>query len=158
MQGGYLLIACSFVTGLVLAALPLPEAWSMARPAFVAALVSFWVLYQPGRFGIISAALVGLCLDAMSASLLGQHALALSLLAYLGFKLRDTLLMFPSWQQAIALLPVWGVYELTLFLIDGWAGHNIAPAWRWMPVLTTALIWPPMSLLIAQFGLQRRHA
>jgi rod shape-determining protein MreD len=49
---------------------------------------------------------------------------------------------FPVWQQSVLLLPVFVLYEFVLFWIDGVAGAEVNQWWRWLPVLTTTVIWP----------------
>ncbi len=151
------MLLATLFAALVLTIVPLPETLAIGRPAFVAAVTAFWVLHRPTRFGLLAAGMIGLCLDVITPSLLGQHALALGLLAYLVLTLRDTLQMFPSWQQAVVLLPVWAAYELCLFGIDLWAGHDIAPIWRWAPVLSTALLWPLLGLFAGAGRAPRRQ-
>ncbi len=157
-SGGITTILISVFTVLVLSILPLPESLSVARPAFAAMIVAYWVLNQPRRFGMLAAWLLGLFLDVVHASLLGQHALGLILVAYIIFKLRETLRMFPGWQQAVVLLPVWAIYELVLFWIDGFAGLATEPMWRWVPVLSTTLAWPILTLILHLSQSDRRHA
>lgn len=136
----------------VLSALPLPEVMAVARPALVPLVLVYLCLHAPHRFGIASAWLLGLLLDVSHASLLGQHALAMSLLAYGVLKLRDTLKLIPAWQQMFVLLPLWAGYQGLLLWLDGYAGQPIEAAWRWIPVASTTLSWLPLVALFALLG------
>lgn len=146
------MVACALILAFVLILLPLPGWAGMARPALYVATVLFWVLTEPHRFGVIAAWLCGLPLDVISNSLLGQHGLALALAAFGVLKLRDLLLAVPVWQQGILLLPLFAVYEFTLFWIDGINGREVATLWRWLPVLSTALAWPFWYLVLERFA------
>src|SRR5918993_5297303 len=52
------------------------------RPDFVALLVLYWVIEQPRRVGFTAAFTLGLLMDVAEGTLLGQHALSYTMLAY----------------------------------------------------------------------------
>ena len=80
-RGGWV-IAASFVVALMLTALKLPE-WALIwRPAWVALVLIYWCMAVPHRIGVAIAFLLGVFLDVMSGALLGQHALALTVVAF----------------------------------------------------------------------------
>ncbi|MDN5862163.1 MAG: rod shape-determining protein MreD [Salinisphaera sp.] len=145
MQPTLLACAASLVMALLLTLVPLPVWAALARPSFYAATVLFWALYLPRHFGVIAAWCCGLFLDASYAAPLGQYALALALASFVVIKMRGLLWVLPPLQQAIALLPALLLYEFVLFWIDGVSGRGTDPLWRWLPVLSTAAIWPLWS-------------
>lgn len=151
-QATLVLLAFALVLSFVLMLVPLPPWAAMARPAFYPATVLYGALMAPRRFGVIAAWFSGLPLDVAFNTPLGQHALALALSAFVVFKMKDLLWNFPVWQQGVALLPVFALYEFTLFWIDGVNGRDVAPLWRWLPALSTAVIWPFWSILLERLA------
>lgn len=143
-----LLIAGSLALALLLMLVPLPAWAAIARPAFYPATVLFWTLVQPARFGVFAAWVCGLLMDVVYGTPLGQHALALAVLAFAAFKLKDLFRDAPALQQSILLLPLLLVYEFILFWIDGVGGRSVDPLWRWLPALTTAAVWPLWVVLL----------
>lgn len=146
------MLACALILALVLTILPLPHWAALAQPLFYPAAIVFWALNEPRRFGIFAAWLCGFPLDVITNSLLGQHGLALGLAAFAALKLRDLLLALPIWQQGIVLLPAFALYEFMLFWIDGINGRTVAPLGRWLPVLSTAVIWPLWHIILERFA------
>lgn len=153
LRSSVLLMLGSLVVALVLTFLPLPAWAAIARPALFPATVLFWVLHQPHRVGVLVAWFAGLLLDAGYTTPLGQHALALALAAFIVFKMRDLLWTLPLIQQGVALLPALIAYAFTLFWIDGINGRQVDLWWRWLPVLSTAVVWPLWSLILERFAL-----
>lgn len=147
-----LLIFSSMALALVLTLIPLPNSVAVGRPAFFAATAIFWAMMQPRRFGIISAWVCGMFLDASYGTPLGQHALALALAAFVVNRLKDLYWGFPILQQSVALLPVFALYEFVLFWIDGASGRTVEPLWRWLPVVSTTLFWPFWVLVLERFA------
>lgn len=143
-----LLIAGSLALALVLMLVPLPAWAAIARPAFYPATVLFWALVQPARFGVFAAWVCGLLMDVVYGTPLGQHALALAVLTFAAFKLKDLFRDAPALQQSVLLLPLLLVYEFILFWIDGVGGRSVDPLWRWLPALTTATVWPLWVVLL----------
>ena len=137
-----LLIFATLGVALFLALLPLPDVLSAIRPAIYAATVLFWVLMQPMSFGLIAAWCCGILIDVIYGTPFGEHGLALAVAGYAVIRMRELLWTFPVWQQSVLLLPVFVLYEFVLFWIDGVAGAEVNQWWRWLPVLSTAVIWP----------------
>ncbi len=73
-------IAISLVCASILNLLPW-GGWHWV-PDFVALTLVFWSIYQPRKVGIGVAFMMGLVMDVHSASLLGENALAYTLLSY----------------------------------------------------------------------------
>ncbi len=144
---------CALCIALILTALPLPAFLAIGRPALVPLVLTYLCLSTPSRFGILWGFGLGLVLDVTYATVLGQHALVLSLLSYTALKLRPTLLLFPAAQQMIALAPLWAAYQALLLWLDSLVGQSIDPSWRWIPALSTSLFWP---LITASFALLDR--
>ena len=63
-------------------------------PDFVALTLIFWSIYQPRKVGIGIAFLMGLVMDVHSASLLGENALAYTLLSYFAITIHRRVLWF----------------------------------------------------------------
>lgn len=147
-----LLIFSSIAMALVLTLIPLPTWAAITRPAFFAATIAFWALMQPSRFGIISAWVCGMFLDASYGTPLGQHALALAAIAFVIARVKEFYWGIPLIQQSLTMLPIFVLYEFILFWIDGAYGRAVDPIWRWSPVLSTAIIWPLWVLILERFA------
>ena len=130
------------VVALVLSVLPLPSWLSAARPAFLVLTVMYWSIATPRLGGIALGFLAGLALDVFHGAVLGQNALALSAITYVAVREHQKIRLKPAFQQALIMLGALVAYEFILFAIDGWTGHPMTSALRWIHTLTGALIWP----------------
>ena len=63
--------------------LPLPDAFTPFRPPWATLALIYWIMMWPRLFGLGSAWIIGLILDILQGSLLGQHAMALLVVGYL---------------------------------------------------------------------------
>ena len=74
-----------FIWGSLLAAFSLnliPLGRAPYMPDFLALVIAFWAIHQPRRIGIGIAFTLGLLMDVHEAAILGQHALAYTLLSF----------------------------------------------------------------------------
>lgn len=142
------LLAASLVLAAALSVMMLPDWIAFARPALVLMAVCYWALMSNRRFGLLASWCIGLVLDVLNGSALGQHALALVVCAFIVIKLSEIIRSYRSWQQALLLLPVFVVYEFILFWMDGLSGRSAEPLWRWAPVISSTLLWPVLSFLL----------
>ena len=140
----------------VLQFLPLPYWLGTLRPLWVPLVLTAWLMIERTPAGLLVAWITGLLLDAAYGVALGQHALVLTLVAYVALQLRSALSVLPAMQAALALTPMWLGYVLLLVWMDSAQSHT-ADVWqRWVPLLTTALIWPFVAALIRDIVIRYR--
>ncbi|MDH5182750.1 MAG: rod shape-determining protein MreD, partial [Gammaproteobacteria bacterium] len=129
---GNLVIIFSFITALFLTIVPLPEILEPFRPAWVPMVLVYWVMALPTRFGVGLGWLVGLLLDVSTGTLLGQNAMALSLLAFLTLQLHQRLRAYPLGQQAMSILMLIALYQMLVVWVRGIIGFPPETWLYWM--------------------------
>lgn len=139
-------IWCSFALALLLSVVPMPSFIEAGRPLWLALVLSYWILALPHRVGMISAWLLGLAADVLYGSLLGQNALALSLIAFLVLILQQRLRSFPIWQQSVVLMVVFGLAQLVQLWLNVLVGNRPSALLFLVPVPISALCWPWVSV------------
>jgi len=86
MMRGFSIIAITFLISLVLSILPMPESLQLYRIQWTALVLIYWCMAVPERVGVGAGFLVGLLLDILTGTLLGQHALGLSVISFITIK------------------------------------------------------------------------
>jgi rod shape-determining protein MreD len=150
-------IVASFALALFLNFLPWPDLRMV--PDFVALVLAFWCVRQPRLVGLGVAWALGLVIDAGNGVLLGQHALAYSLLAFLSILLSRRILWFGPVLQAAHVAVVLVVAQ-TLILLVRLAAGDPFPGWAlYVSPLAAAVLWPMVTwlLLLPQRRLEREH-
>ena len=135
-------VTATVVIALILAVLPLPRWMDIARPYLLLLLVIYWSLSAPRIAGLLFAWLCGLAIDLLKGTTLGQHALAFLLVSFLTHKYQLQIRVFPLSQQTLTVLLMLLVYEGLVWYTDGVLGHPVTTWARWIPVLTSAMLWP----------------
>ena len=139
-------IRATLLLALLLDFMPLGRlAW---WPDPLAIVLAFWSVHQPRRVALGAGFLLGLLLDVQSHGLLGQHALAYTVLTYGAIAMQRRLLWFSLRQQALHVLPLFIVLTLLEFGVRMAAGTT-PPGWSLAlaPALQAAL-WPLLSALL----------
>ena len=139
----------SALIALILTVLPLPRSLDVVRPAFLVLTVLYWSVNAPRAGGLAIGFFAGLMLDAFQGPVLGEHALALSLVTYIAVREHQRLRSKPAIQQAMIVFAFLIVYEIVLFMIDGWTGHPVTSPLRWVHTVSGALIWPPAAAILS---------
>jgi len=157
MPARFSTIALSFAAALVLDFLPWPDLRIV--PEFAALVLAFWCVRQPRLVGIGIGWMVGLISDAGNGVLLGQHALAYSLLAFLSVWLSRRILWFGPGLQALHVALMLLVAEGATVLVRLAAGDPL-PGWpALVGPLAGAALWPVVSwlLLMPQRRMEREQ-
>jgi rod shape-determining protein MreD len=144
---GWLPLA-TLIAALFLSILPLPFWAEPYRPEWLAVTLIFWCLSQPQRIGVFWGFSAGLVLDVTQGALLGQHALTLSLVAFLAVELNRRIMAFPAWQQAVSIWLILLLERLINLWIMGTIGYPTPSLVYWLPTLTSALLWPWVAALL----------
>lgn len=117
-------------------------------PDFVALVVVFWSIHQPRKVGIGLAFCMGLLMDVHDATLLGENALAYTLLSYFAIMIHRRVLWFPVGVQALHVLPLLLVTQVVQMLVRVIISGRF-PGWSYfLESFTTALLWPLVSALL----------
>jgi rod shape-determining protein MreD len=144
-------IVLTFMLAMYLTILPMP-AWPWDyRPPWIVLALLFWCFATPRRVGILTAFVVGLMLDVLTGALLGQHALALSVTAYLALVLRPRIRIFPPWQQAFFVALILLTERLLTLWIIGATGQPMPALTYWVSALVGLAFWPLMAWLLVPF-------
>ncbi len=147
-------VIASFIFGLMLTIMPLPDAAAVFRPDWLALLVIFWTMQLPRTWSVGAAWIVGIVLDVSQGTLIGQHALALCCVAFVTVRLHLLMRVFPVPQLTATVFPILAIYQFLLFWINGVAGVGAPSVVYWGPVVSGTLMWP--VVMIALSGLRYR--
>lgn len=146
-QGGWV-ITFTFIISFMLAVMPLPSWATTWRPAWVAMVLIYWCIATPQRVGVATGWFSGIIHDVLSDTLLGQHALGLTLIAYISLKLHQRVRIFPVWQQAFGVGVLVAINQFLDLWIRGMIGY---PPTNWSflyPALTSLLLWPWVFIIL----------
>jgi rod shape-determining protein MreD len=126
----------------------LPGGRHPAAPDLLALVLVFWNVHQPRRVGVGVAFAFGLVMDVHQGAVLGQHALAYTLLSYLAITVHRRVLWFSLPAQALHVLPVFFAAH-AVAMVARLAAGGMFPGWTVLlaPVFEAAL-WPVVVLLL----------
>lgn len=147
-QGGGLIIFATFLCGIVLSQMPLPEFIGWARPEWVAMILIYWVIALPQSVGVGSGFVAGLVLDVIRGSVLGANALALTIVAYIAMTLYRRMRVYPLWQQSLLVMVLVGIHQLILHWIQMFVGYTGDSLLFLLPAAVSALCWSPIFIFL----------
>ncbi|NBD19357.1 rod shape-determining protein MreD [Aquabacterium fontiphilum] len=136
----------SLLMALVLNLMPWGQLAGM--PDFLAVVLVFWSVHQPRRVGVGAAFVFGLFMDVHEGALLGQHALAYTLLSFFAITIHRRVLWFSVSSQVVQIAPLFVAAHVVSLIVRLLAG-GVFPGW-WLvlaPVLE-ALMWPLATMLL----------
>lgn len=139
---GGTVILITFLIALLLTIIPLPEGLRPFRPNWVALVLIYWCLALPDRVGVGYGWLLGLVTDVLTGTLLGQHALGFTLVAFLAVKLHQRVRLYPLWQQSLTVLLLLALHQLLTMWIHGITGRPAHDWSYWLPSFIGTALWP----------------
>lgn len=143
-----LFIAFTLVAALLANLLPW-SGWPLAiKPDFVALIVLHWCILQPRRAGFTVAMLFGLAMDVADGSLLGQHALAYSMLAFAGIVLHRRVLSFTMKDQILHVIPLLLANDVIVLVVRKLAGGEFPGITYFCGSIIAGALWMPLCYLL----------
>lgn len=142
-------VVITLLVGLMLTLMPLPALISAGRPDWLALLVIFWAMQLPRTWSVGSAWMIGIILDVANGTVLGQHALALCVIAYITVRFHLLMRVFPLSQLTANVFALLALYQFLLFWVNGVAGIGAPSISYWAPVISGTLIWPFLYLFLS---------
>ncbi len=117
-------------------------------PDFLAVALVFWNVHQPRRVGVGGAFVLGLLMDVHQGALLGQHALAYTLLSFFAITVHRRLLWFTVGSQAVQIVPLFVAAHAVSLLVRMIAGAGF-PGWGLLGApLIESVLWPVASFVL----------
>jgi len=135
-------IFCSLLVAVILAMLPIPDWMLWLRPAWVLMVIIFWAMMMPNLVGVGVAWIVGIILDLLNGTLLGEHALALTVIVYMVSYLSIRLRMSPLLQQGISVFIFTLIYLFIIYCVQGFIGELPGSHLYWLSAVTSMVLWP----------------
>lgn len=136
----------SMLVALLLTTMRLPEdvpqIFGWLRPEWAAIVLLYWVMAVPQQVGMVTAWVLGLFVDSVSGSLLGQHALGFVLIAFVGLSLYERLRMYSLLQQALIVFVTIGLAQVIGFWVGMLTRGGTWSLWILLPAVSSAVIWP----------------
>jgi len=145
---GSWVIAASVLLAFLAASIPLPGWLDRFRPDWVAMVLIYWCMALPNRFGMGASWLVGLLVDVGRGALLGQHALAFAVLAYLTLQTHRRIRVFSPWRQAFSVLVFLLIEQILVFWISGVIGYPPRDGWYLAPAVGGMIGWPLLFVIL----------
>ena len=141
-----LFVAFTLLVALAINFVPLGR--SALMPDMVALVLVFWNVHQSRRVGVGLAFLFGVVMDVHAGAVLGQHALAYTLLSFFAITIHRRLLWFTVPSQAVQILPLFLAAHAVSLIVRLIVG-GMFPGWQVLlaPVLE-ALLWPIATWLL----------
>jgi rod shape-determining protein MreD len=144
-----LYVVLTLVAALLLDLMPLTGWVLVLRPDFVALTLLYWGIHQPRKVGFLPAWLLGLAVDVAEGSLLGQHALAYSVMMFSAIALHRRVAMFDVRHQMLHVLVILLLMQVIVLVVRVAAGGEYPGWWYFVPSVIGALLWPGTRLLFS---------
>ena len=144
-------MALSALIALALGVVPLPAVLAPFRPDFLVVVALYWSIESPRAGGLTLAFMSGLALDVIQGVVLGQHALALTLIAAWATHLRLRIRVFSVLSQCLTIFALLTAYQFVLFWVDGATGNPVTSFSRWLAPVIGALLWPLLASVLSSF-------
>ena len=149
-------VIITLVVGLMLSIMPLPDWLATFRPDWLALLVIFWAMQLPRAWSVGTAWLIGIVLDVAYGTLLGQHAVALCVIAFITVRFHLLMRVFPLSQLTATVFALLALYQFILFWINGVAGITAPAIKYWGPVVAGTLVWPFLHMFLSGIRFRAR--
>ncbi|MEA3395265.1 MAG: rod shape-determining protein MreD [Pseudomonadota bacterium] len=145
-----LFIWSSLVVALLLNMLQNMGLWGRAAwtPDLLALVLVFWSVHQPLRVGVGAAFVFGLLMDVHQGSVLGQHALAYTVLGFYAITIHRRLLWFSVPQQALQVLPLLLVAHAVELAVRMLVGGTFPGFLILLGPVIEALLWPLVTVVL----------
>lgn len=140
-------LCIAFILALILTILPMPEFLVGIRPPWVLLLVLYLQLYMPDYFNLIVLFLLGLILDVLLSTVIGEHTFALFLVTWAASNKARRFYCFSIAQQMTLIGFFSLMYQLTIVIIDAFLGFHVAFISVLGSSMMSVILWPWIRLI-----------
>lgn len=140
-------LICIFVAALVLELAPWPAALHYFKPAWLVLALLYWSLFLPQKVSIGWGFILGLVWDVILGSVLGIHALVLSVATYIIAANHQLLRNLSLFQQSLLVILFVFLLRFSIFLLE-FLIHTADFHWQNIfGAIISGILWPWVYLL-----------
>lgn len=146
-QGGKM-ITLTIIIALLLSQLPLPSFIAPFQPEWVILVLIYWAMALPERVGVGLAWFIGLLVDVLRDTLLGQYALAFALTIFIVLRIYQRIRNFPLRQQMISIFILMLIHSALVVWIKALSGTSANISMIITPAVLSSLFWPLVYFIL----------
>jgi rod shape-determining protein MreD len=141
------LIFATLLVALLLSILPVPQWAVWIKPLWLPLVIVFWIAAYEA-VGLFLAWILGFSLDILTGTLVGEHALAITIIAFLAAKSHRRFKVIPIWHQCWYVFFYLIIYQFVFFVVQGMIGYPIKEWKFWIAPFVSVLLWPWLNALL----------
>ncbi len=138
----------SFVLVLLLTILPMPAFCQNMKPMWALLFLFYVQFYLPDYFHLVTVFILGLLLDILLSTIIGEHILALTLVTWISSNKARRFYFFSVSQQMALIAFFCLLYQLIILTIEALLNLQVYPLGLLGGTLLTALLWPFFCIII----------
>lgn len=143
-----LVLTFIFIVAFVLEIMPWPIGFQGYRPAWVVLVLIYWALALPNKISVGTAFVAGIVWDVILGSILGVHALVLSVSIYFVAKHHLILRNLSLWLQSLLVMLYIGLIRLSIFFIELVLHSAEFNTQEIIGAIISGMLWPWVFLLM----------
>ncbi|MCK5881213.1 MAG: rod shape-determining protein MreD [Sinobacterium sp.] len=153
MKAWVVILSC-FIFAIWLDLLPFSHWYNWIRPEITLLVLIYWAMAMPEYCGILTAALLGVVMDSLMGSFIGQHVISYSVVVSFIALAYRRIRVFDVWQQAGFVFLLIGIQQLIEHWLRLAMGYETQGLWFLVPVLVSAALWPWLMIAMRAFRRQ----
>jgi rod shape-determining protein MreD len=144
-------LAITIFLGMLLTILPLPAQFFWFYPSWVLMILIFWLTFFPDRVNLFVFWLVGLLMDLLMGTLIGQTAFIFVAIAYIILRFFNRFASFVIWRQSLLILLLTAINMFLVYCINALTGDMSLHVIYFSTPLLNALLWPIIFVCLTYF-------
>ncbi len=143
-----LVLILIFVVAFVLEIMPWPVGFQGLRPSWVILVLIYWALALPDKISVGTAFLAGIVWDLVLGSILGIHALVLSIAIYIIAKYHLILRNLSLWLQSLLVIVYVALIRFAIFFVELVLHSAEFNSQELFGAILSGILWPWIFLLM----------
>lgn len=131
----------------VLTIIPLPALVMGFRPPWILLFVLYIQFFLPNYFNITLLLILGLCVDVLLSTVIGEHSFALLLTTWFAAGKARRFNFFSLFQQMMLIALYCLIYQLIIFIIEAFLGYHNGILVGAGAVVLSMFLWPWVRML-----------
>ena len=137
-----------FLVACMLTVFPLPSVLLSFRPPWVLIVILYIQFYCPEYFNMMIILFLGICLDVLLSTVLGEHAFALIITTWIASGKARRFYFFSMVQQMLLIGLFCVIYQLIIYVIDSFLGYQHLSIMVVGSAFVGMLFWPWLRFLM----------